>query len=74
MAEYIASFAQLLVAFASLGGLFISWKNNKAIEVIHHATNGMKDELVAEVRKAAKAEGTADGIAQERADPKVSSK
>lgn len=71
VATVIAACAQLLIACAAVGSAALSWKNGRAIEVIHHATNSLKDELVKEVRKAAKAEGIAAGVVQERANPQM---
>lgn len=44
-------------AIAVVGGLFVSIRNSRGIEGIRKATDGMKDELVAEVRSSAHAKG-----------------
>lgn len=43
----------------------VSWRNSRKIEKVAEATNGMKDELVAEVRRASLAKGRAEGVAAE---------
>jgi hypothetical protein len=40
-----------------IGGLFVSMRNSRKIEQVHLATNGMKTELVNEVRAASFAKG-----------------
>jgi hypothetical protein len=42
------------------GAIYISLRNSKKIEVVHKATNSMKDELVEAVRLAAHAKGIED--------------
>lgn len=64
IAPIILSLATLITA---LGGALVSWRNSKGIEVIHKATNSMKDELVAEVRAAATLAGEKIGAAEEKA-------
>jgi hypothetical protein len=53
--------AQMIVALTSLGSLLMSVHNARKIKIVHDATNSMKDELVAEVRKGSLAEGLAAG-------------
>jgi hypothetical protein len=52
--------AQILTAAAALCAFVQSWRNSVTITAVKHATNSMKDELVAEVRKSAHAEGVKD--------------
>jgi hypothetical protein len=56
--------AQIVTAFAAVGSMFVSWLNSRKLEVVHKATNGMKTELVAEVRAASLAKGNKEGRAQ----------
>jgi hypothetical protein len=60
----VGEFAQLLTAFAVVGNCAISFRNSKKIEVVHdltkkvqQETDGMKTELVNEVRAASFAKG-----------------
>ena len=52
--------AQLITALAAVGAFVLSWHNSRKIEIVHRATNSMKDQLVAEVRKAEHAQGMKD--------------
>jgi len=56
--------SQLITALAAVGGLIVSFLNRRKIEIVHshvekveRATNGMKAELVKEVREASFAKG-----------------
>jgi hypothetical protein len=69
IALIISASATLIVAFTGLAGVLISLRNSNkitavgvAIEDVKHATNGMKSDLVAEVRATAAA--TAVVVAQ----------
>lgn len=51
--------------------MLMSWRNSRqitensaAIEVVHRATNSLKDELVAEVRESSHAQGLKQGRAE----------
>ena len=55
--------AQLLTAIGVIATAWQSWHNGRKIELIRHATNSMKDALVAATGKAAHAEGVAEGRA-----------
>jgi hypothetical protein len=52
--------ANLLTALAAIGAFVISVYNSVKIEIVHKATNSMKDELVKEVRKSEHAKGMKD--------------
>lgn len=56
-----ADLAQILTALAAVGAFILSWWNSRKIEEVRHATNSMKDELVAEVRDASLAKGLKQG-------------
>ncbi len=58
--------AQLATAAAAIGSLIASLRNAGKIEVVRHATNSMKDELVALTAKSAKAEGVLEGTEKEK--------
>lgn len=49
--------SQFLTALAAVGGLIVSFLNRKKIEIVHKATNSMKDELVALTAKSSFQEG-----------------
>lgn len=49
--------APFIAALASLGAMMLSWQNRVDIKTVKHATNSMKDELVAATKLASKAEG-----------------
>ncbi len=53
--------AQIITAFAAMGAFILSLRNGRKIEIVRHATNSIKDELVAEVRRASHAEGLKEG-------------
>lgn len=62
--------AQMIIAIVAALSWLQSWRNSrklnaasKQIEVIHAATNSMKDALVAATGSAAHAQGLAEGIA-----------
>ena len=57
IAPIILSLATLIT---SIGSVLMSWRNSKKIEVVHLATNSMKDQLVSEVRTASLLKGAAD--------------
>lgn len=71
-AQLITAWATLLTSVGTLIAAGVaarsSYKNKAAIEQIHAATNGMKTELVAEVRAAALAKGNLQGRADEKAE------
>jgi hypothetical protein len=48
---------QLITAVSALGAFLVSACNSWRIQIIHRATNSMKDALVAETKKASFAEG-----------------
>lgn len=56
----------MVAALVGVGNLVITWITRKRVEKVLEATNGMKHELVAEVRKAALLKGHADGVADEK--------
>jgi hypothetical protein len=53
--------AQILGAAASLVAAIGTFVNGRKIDVVHRATNSMKDELVREVRVSSHAEGLREG-------------
>ncbi len=53
----VGELSQLITAIAAIGAVIMSWRNGRKIEIVRHATNSMKDELVQVVRKASIAEG-----------------
>lgn len=57
VAPIILSIATLI---ATIGSIWMSYRNSKKIEVVHVATNSMKDQLVREVREASLLQGAAD--------------
>jgi len=70
LALVITAVGTLIAALSGLavgiGGLVISIRNRRSIEQVHKATNSMKDELVAEVREAALAQGLKQGRAERK--------
>ena len=66
--------SQIITAIAALAAVYMSWRNGQKIEVVRHATNSMKDELVAEVRTAAHAQGMTDQRAAENKPSALSQK
>lgn len=52
--------AQIITAIAAVGAFLNSWRNSRKIEIVHKATNSMKDELVAAVGTAEHARGMLD--------------
>jgi len=50
----------LVTSVGTVINFIVNRQNGEAIQVVHKATNSMKDELVAEVRKAAYAQGRKD--------------
>lgn len=63
----ILATAALITAVAGLcgtvGTFLISWRTSQKVEVVHKATNSMKDELVAAVGKQQRSEGVIEGVA-----------
>lgn len=57
IAQLITSLGVFGAFVVSLYGLIISKRNNKELVIIKKETNGMKDELVKEVRAASFAKG-----------------
>lgn len=51
--------ADIMMAFAILATVYMQWRNGRAIEQVHKATNSMHDEIVTMTR--------AEGVAQGRA-------
>lgn len=60
--------AQLMTAVAALVAALASLRNGRKIDVVHKATNSMKDELVAASAEAAHAAGVIDGAAAKARD------
>ncbi len=60
----LVALAPLVAAIASLFAALSSWRNGRDIKEVKHATNSMKDELVAVTRSASKAEGILQGRAE----------
>ncbi len=65
LALLVSSFATLITA---IGSLVIGIRNTRKIELVHKATNSMKDELVRSTAKASEAEGHAAGLQQGRGE------
>lgn len=61
---------QVATALTSLCTLIVAVVNVFKIEIIHKATNSMKDELVAAVRSSAHAKGMVEGKAEEKTEEK----
>lgn len=53
--------ASIIGALAALIGTLVSLHNGRKLTEVRTATNGMKDQLVAEVRQSAHAQGKLDG-------------
>lgn len=66
--------AQIIVALAtlitSLTAAIVGLRNSTKIDVIHTATNSMKDQLVAVTAASSKAEGNLEGRAELKAEQK----
>jgi hypothetical protein len=56
----------IIAAIPGLAATLLSWKNGARIEQVHKATNSMKDELVASVRKQSRQKGRTDGIREQK--------
>ena len=64
------TFLVLLIALsvlASAGNLLVSLWSGRRVELVHRATNSMKDELVEATRVAALATGVIQGAMEEKA-------
>lgn len=60
----LGDIAQMITAALAFAAFVQSVHNSRKIEVVHRATNSMKDELVSAVRGEATAEGIAEGRRQ----------
>lgn len=60
--------AQLITSIATLIGVL---RVTRKVDIIHTATNSMKDELVASTAKASELEGHAKGLAKGLAEVKI---
>lgn len=63
--DLVFSIATLI---ASLGAVVVAWGCYRRIAIIYHATNSMKDELIAEVRASEHAKGLQEGLALGKTD------
>ncbi len=61
VAATIGALALLVTALTSMLSVIISFRNSRAIEVVRHATNSLKDELVASTKEASTAQGFLEG-------------
>lgn len=64
--EIVAFITAVSLFITSVSSFVIGWRNSRAIKQVHDATNSMKDELVAEVRKQEHARGLKEGRAEKR--------
>ncbi len=66
--------AQIITSIATLlgvaGTIYIGVRNSNKIDVIHEATNSMKDELVTVTKSASRAEGNLEGRAELKREQK----
>ena len=53
-------------SLAAMGTFLLALRVNRKVEIVHQATNGLKDELVEATRVAAKAAGVLEGIQEEK--------
>lgn len=71
----LAQLGTLIVTVITLYRSFMNSRaikeNTKSIEIVHKATNSMKDELVAEVRRSEHAQGMQDQKAISIKEPEV---
>jgi hypothetical protein len=68
----VGDLANVVIAICAVAGLVVSLMNRRKIQIVHLATNSMKDELVALTAKSSRAEGVkqgqAEGLAEGRAE------
>ena len=60
MSDWIQLTTSIVTLLGVGGSIWLALLNRKQIEVVHRATNSMKDELVAAVGEAAHAKGMSD--------------
>lgn len=62
--QLITGLAAFISAMTGFGSMILSRRNSKAIAVVRNETNGLKDELVREVRTSSHAQGLTQGRAE----------
>jgi hypothetical protein len=66
MQNYMQGITSVISALAAIGAVYMSWRNSQKIQSVHVDINSRMDQLLAETKLSAHADGVEQGRAESR--------